>query len=82
MSIVTGLLVYLVLWWLIFFMVLPWGVQSQEESNEDVVPGTPESAPIKPMIWRKVAATSVIAALLWGVFYLAITLDWSGISNG
>jgi len=72
---VTGLLVYGVLWWLIFFMTLPVGVKSQEEDNS-VVPGTTESAPVKPHLWRKAAATSVIAALLWGLVYLAVTQGW------
>jgi len=73
---VTALLVYGVIWWLVFFMALPVGVKSQEESDEPTVPGTHASAPEQPNLWKKAAATTVIAALLWGVVYLAVTQEW------
>lgn len=73
---VTGLLVYGVIWWLVFFMALPVGVKSQDESGEPTVPGTPGSAPVRPHLWRKAAATTVIAALLWALVYLAVTQGW------
>ncbi len=70
---VTGILVYAVLWWLVFMMALPVGVRAQNESEEGVVLGTTPSAPVKPHIWRKVAATTLIAGLLWVVLYKLIT---------
>lgn len=81
MSVVTGLMVYLVLWWLIFFMMLPIGVRSHGEAGEDVVPGTPESAPVRPMLWRKAFAATLVAGLLWSVFYLADTYGWLGFNQ-
>lgn len=77
---VTGILVYGVLWWLVFFMALPVGVKSQDE-DETVVPGTHSSAPVKPHLWRKAAATSVIAALLWALVYLAVTQGWVSLQD-
>jgi predicted secreted protein len=65
-------MVYLVLWWLVFFMALPIGVTSQDESTDDTIPGTPGSAPVRPMIWRKAGAASIIAAILWVFFYIFI----------
>ncbi len=70
---VTGVLVYAVLWWLVFMMALPVGVRAQNESEEGVVLGTPESAPVKPHIWRKVGATTLIAAVVWLILYKLIT---------
>ncbi|MFQ5347310.1 MAG: DUF1467 family protein [Rhodothalassiaceae bacterium] len=70
---VTGILVYAVLWWLVFMMALPVGVRAQNESEDGVVLGTPESAPVKPHIWRKAAATTLIAGALWGLLYKLIT---------
>ncbi len=75
MSIATGILVYVIIWWLIFFMMLPVGVISQDESGEDIVPGTPASAPVKPDIWRKALTTSLIAAVLFAVFYFIVEYD-------
>lgn len=73
MGVTTGILVYIITWWMVWFMVLPIGVKTQGEKGESIL-GTPKSAPVKPMILKKMAATSVVAALVWGViFYLIET---------
>ena len=53
------------------FAVLPWGVKVPE--NPD--PGHATSAPEKPMLWRKLAITTLISALLWVVAYLIVESD-------
>lgn len=62
---------YLIIWWVVIFAVLPWGVKVPE--NPD--PGHATSAPEKPMLWRKLAITTLISALLWVVAYLIIESD-------
>ena len=47
-------------WWLIFFMALPFGVVPEEHP----VPGTVESAPARPYLLRKVLITTVLAVLV------------------
>ncbi len=64
MTIVFGLALYAMIWWIVLFAVLPFGVQTQAEAGE-VVPGTPESAPAKPRLGRVFLATSVIAAMVF-----------------
>ena len=46
MNIVGALVVFVVVWWLVFFTVLPWGIVSQVE-DEDVEPGTEPGAPAR-----------------------------------
>ncbi len=70
MSWVTGLLVYIVLWWLVLFITLPFGVRAQENPQ----PGTVASAPEKPRLWLKAGLTTVVAGLLWGLFWWALEL--------
>ena len=53
------------------FAVLPWGVKVPENPE----PGHATSAPEKPMLWRKLAITTLISALLWGVAYLVVESD-------
>jgi predicted secreted protein len=65
---VTGIAVYVVIWWIVIFMVLPWGVQTI--GLEDIVKGHASSAPKRPRLLRKMAATTVVAAVLWTAFYL------------
>jgi len=69
---VSGILVYCVVWWLVIFMVLPWGVKPPENPE----PGHATSAPDRPMLWRKAAITSVISAVVWVFIYLAIENSW------
>ena len=72
MSILAGIVVYLMIWWVVLFAVLPWGVRIPDETE----PGFAASAPEKPRLWLKVAVTSLISAVLWvGAAYL-ITSDW------
>ena len=68
----SGILVYLVVWWLVIFMVLPWGVKPPDNPG----PGHATSAPDQPMLWRKTAITSVITAVVWVIIYLAVENSW------
>ena len=87
MSVTTAIAIYFVLWWVVLFAVLPWGVRSQEESGS-VSPGTDPGAPTIPALWRKVVwttiATSVVFALAVLLFqYRIVTLEslasWLGV---
>jgi len=72
MSLIGGLAIYGIIWWVVLFAVLPFGVRTGEEAGEgDHVPGAAESAPARPMLLRKVLATTGIATVIWlGVFVL------------
>ena len=71
MNVVTGIIVYIVIWWLVFLMALPFGVKSQSEDGQ-VEEGTEPGAPMRPLIIRKMLATTGVSILAWGLFYLAI----------
>jgi predicted secreted protein len=68
MPIATLIAIYFVIWWVVLFAVLPWGVRSQQESGE-VAPGTDPGAPAIHRVWRKLLWTTVIASVLYGVLY-------------
>lgn len=69
MNVWTGIAVYIVIWWVVIFMVLPWGVRPV--GAEDIAKGHASSAPRQPRILTKMAVTTVIAALVWvGVYFL------------
>ena len=70
MSWTTIAAIYLIVWWLVLFTVLPWGVRSQHEAGE-IVPGTDPGAPALPGLLKKVVWTTVIATLVFGAFYWA-----------
>lgn len=67
---VTGLAVYVIIWWLVIFMVLPWGVRRIDP--EDLGTGEDPGAPEKPRMVMKVAITTVISGVIFGLVYLVI----------
>ena len=69
MGLVTGIVVYVILWWVVFFTLLPVGVRTPGESGGSAEPGHADSAPLRPYMLRKVVAASLIAAALWGAYY-------------
>ena len=63
-----GMVTFVIIWWMVLFTVLPWGVRIPETPEK----GHATSAPIRPRLWLKLAVTTCIAVLLWGVaFWLA-----------
>lgn len=79
MDIVSGVVVYLLMWWWVFLMSLPFGVRTVEDPET----GHAASAPARPMLRRKMAVTTVIAAILtaiinWIIASQIISLDMIG----
>ena len=58
MSLTTAIAIYFIIWWVVLFVVLPWGVRSQEESGA-VSQGTDPGAPAIPRLWWKLLWTTV-----------------------
>ena len=71
MNWLTGIAVYVCVWWVVVFAVLPWGVQPASDDQAGADPG----APANPRLPLKALVTTVIATLLWLVYYLVATSD-------
>lgn len=72
MSLALGAAIYVILWWVVLFTILPLGVKTQEETGS-VTEGTPESAPARPLLGRKLVATTLVAGILFaGVYGLLV----------
>ena len=74
MSLSLGLAVYLVIWWLTLFMVLPWGI-TRPKLNE-IRHGEDPGAPVKPELFKKFLATSLISLFFFAIFYLVHESGW------
>jgi predicted secreted protein len=57
--------ILLLIWFVVLFAVLPWGVHPSAEPE----PGHDPGAPANPQLGRKAIATTVISLLLWGVYF-------------
>ncbi len=64
MTAAGALVTFVVVWWLVFFMVLPFGAAPEEHPQA----GNVESAPARPRLLLKALITTVLAALAtWGI---------------
>lgn len=66
MSVTTGIAIYFIIWWVVLFAVLPWGVRSQEEQGV-VAPGTDPGAPVLAGVWMKLLWTTIAAGVIFAI---------------
>ena len=71
MGIGTGIVAFIIIWWLVLFTVLPWGVQRNEAPSMGEDPG----APLRHRIWLRALVTTGITAGLWCGLFLAIEFE-------
>lgn len=71
MDLVFAMALYIFIWWIVLFAVLPFGVRTQHEAG-DVVPGTPESAPAHPRLLRIFTINTVVASIVFAIVYCVI----------
>ena len=64
MTVFTGVIVYILTWWVVIFTVLPFGLERDED-------GTPRV----PHLKRKFVITTVVAFLIWAMLYALIDAD-------
>ena len=85
MGITSAIVLFAVIWFMVFFVVLPLRNVTQGDAGE-IVPGTHASAPADPQLKRKVRITTLWAIGLWVVIAGVIMsglisvrdLDWAG----
>ena len=65
-TISTGFAIYFVVWWIVLFLTLPFGVRSQHEDGESS-PGTDPGAPVASRMGLKLIWTTVISAVIFAV---------------
>jgi predicted secreted protein len=75
MNLFLGIAIYVIVWWLSFFVMLPMGAQSHYETGNETVPGTERGAPKVHNLRFKALMATAIAALLWLGVAWAISID-------
>lgn len=80
MTITAAIVLFSVVWFMVFFIVLPLRFVSQSEAGE-VVPGTPRSAPAGDIVVRKAKITTLVAIVVWGLLYAIILSGWISVRD-
>ena len=79
-SISTGFAIYFVMWWIVLFLTLPFGVRSQHEDGEGT-DGTDPGAPVITRMGAKLIWTTVISAVIFAIAMLAYNAGYFNIER-
>jgi len=71
MDIVSGIVVYILLWWLCLFIALPIGVSRET----DPTLGQDVGAPRNPMLRRKLIGATLGSAVLWAIVWILVEAE-------
>ena len=69
MPVTTAIAIFFLIWWVVLFAVLPWGIRSQHEGGE-IAPGTDPGAPAIPRLGRKLLWTTLVSIVIFAACYL------------
>lgn len=72
------LAIYLLFWAMSVFFVLPFGVRTHEEAGVERVAGQADSAPANFDLRKLVVRTTILSAILFGLFYANYVNGWIG----
>ncbi|MDT9597493.1 DUF1467 family protein [Sphingosinicella rhizophila] len=73
------LAIYVLFWTISLFLVLPFGVRTNQEVGMENVPGHAESAPHAFSFGRAALRATIVSAILFGLFYANYVHGWVGI---
>jgi predicted secreted protein len=73
------LAIYILFWVMSFFLVIPFGVRTDEEVGVERGPGHAESAPHRFCFGRAALRATLLSAFLFGLYYLNYVNGWIGV---
>ena len=79
MNLFTAVVLYVLIWWVVLFAVLPFGPKPDLEP--DKLTGWRGARP-NPMIGRKVIATTLFSLVIWAGAYVLISGPWLSFRAG
>ena len=65
-----SLVIFIIFWWLVFFIALPFGISREK----DVISGNDPGAPKKPLLKKKIIISSVASVILTIIFTILVLL--------
>ncbi len=78
MTITGSIVVFVCLWWIVFFSILPLDVNREKKGNiEGIDPGAPEN----PKIFKKIIYSSLITSIIFIIIYLSVKYEYLNLRN-
>ncbi|MBL1431431.1 MAG: DUF1467 family protein [Robiginitomaculum sp.] len=73
MGLLTSFAIFFIIWWVVLFVTLPFGVRGQWEDGDSAA-GTEPGAPITSKVGKKFLITTIISILVFISFRIALAL--------
>ncbi|ASP33006.1 MULTISPECIES: DUF1467 family protein [Stappiaceae] len=68
MSVVYALAVFFLIWWIVLFAILPFGLRRTQEEAGEVLPGSEPSAPERPQFLKVIVITTIVASVIFTAY--------------
>ncbi|MBD1160923.1 DUF1467 family protein [Pelagibacterales bacterium SAG-MED15] len=78
MSITGSLIIYVLIWWIVFFALLPIDVNREKKDN---IRGIDAGAPENPKIIKKFAYSTLITSIIFIIIFLLVKYEYLNIRN-
>ena len=75
MGITGSIVVYVIIWWIVFFSVLPIGIQSKKDVFKEEIGGMDPGAPKNPNMGKKFLITTLITTIIFFVINYLVNID-------
>ncbi len=77
----SALAIYTLFWVMSLFLVLPFGVRTDEEAGVERSPGHADSAPHRFSFGSAALRATIVSALLFALFYSNYVYGWIGVAD-
>ncbi len=73
MGITGSIIIFVIIWWIVFFSVLPIGIKHNEKPFKNSLEGIDPGAPKNPNILKKFLYTTLITTVIFTVIYYIVS---------
>ena len=71
MGITGSIIIFVMIWWIVFFSLLPVGIKSNNQKFRENINGNDPGAPKNPNIFKKFLYSTIItSAIFVGIYYM------------
>ena len=81
MGLTGSIIVYVMIWWVVFFSILPMGIQSNKETYKENIGGSDPGAPKNPKIGIKFLITTIITSIIFIMLYYFVSKGFLNLRN-
>ena len=72
MGLTGSIIIYVMIWWIVFFSILPVGIKSQNREFKENLAGNDPGAPKNPNIAKKFLMTTLITSIIFLLIYYVV----------